>query len=561
MALMKKLLPIGLSDFKELIDDQYYYVDKTLLIDELKRTAGKVILIPRPRRFGKTLNLSMLRYFYEKAETSNRYLFEQTEIWKLKHYHSVQGTFPVIYLSFKDCKMTSWEQAYEKLKKIIAEEFRRHADFLLPLLSPYDKKDYCAIMDQTGSPVAFGDSLYLLAKVLKHCYKKRVILLIDEYDTPMQSGYSNGYYSQVVDFVRTLLTAVLKDNPSLQRGILTGVLRAAKEGIFSGLNNLRVCSLLDKKYADKFGFTEQEVDELLRAYSIQTKSESIKQWYNGYRCGSILLFNPWSLLECIDHEGELRTYWGNTSDNALIKKILPLAQDETKYDLEELMRGGTVIHEINEGLVFPGIEQEPEAVWNLLFYAGYLTYRKRIIKEGSAFCVLAIPNQEVQAIYYKMISGLLEESLDTRKLTMLIHALEQGDSETLTQILDDYICSSFSSFDVPESEPEKSYHLFMLGLLVVLHGRYEVRSNRESGYGRYDIMLIPVDRTKPGIILEFKKVSKVLKETLETAAEKALSQIREKRYEQELRDLKVPSVIAFGIAFDGKRILVLKQKS
>ena len=373
---MKRLLPIGLSDFKELIDDNYYYVDKTLLIDELKRTSAKVVLIPRPRRFGKTLNLSMLRYFYEKSEISNRYLFKNTAIWQMEKYHAQQGTFPVIYLSFKDCKMNSWQEGYEKLKILITEEFRRHADYLLPTLKSYDLKDYMDIVEQTATPGAYGNSLFLLAKVLKRYYKKRVIVLIDEYDTPMHAAYSNGYYEEATNFLRSFLTAGLKDNPYLQKALLTGILRAAKEGIFSGLNNLRVCSLLETKFSDKFGFTEHEVDQLARTYKIPTKVESIKEWYNGYRSGNVLLFNPWSILECIDHEGELRTYWGNTSDNALIKKIIPLASDETKYDLEVLMQGGSVEKEINEGLVFPGIEKEPSAVWSLLFYAGYLTYTK-----------------------------------------------------------------------------------------------------------------------------------------------------------------------------------------
>lgn len=553
---MKKLLAIGISDFKELIDQGYYYIDKTLLIDEIRRTSAHVILIPRPRRFGKTLNLSMLRYFHEKSESNNSYLFENTAIWKSEKARKTQGAYPVIYLSFKDCKKESWKSAYDQLKFLITEEFRRHADYLMPLLNTYDLHDYKAIVNQTASQTAYENSLFVLTKLLKKYYKRKVLVLIDEYDTPIHAGYVNGYYKESANFLRALFGAVLKDNPYLKKGILTGILRAAKEGIFSGLNNLRICSFLDKRFADKFGFTNAEVDALLGDYKIATKAENIKDWYNGYRCGNLKVYNPWSLLECVDHQGELRTYWANTSDNMIIQKLIPLVDDESKYDLEKLLRGETITREINEALVFPGIEKDPTAVWSLLFFAGYLTFTKRTIKDGATICNLALPNHEVKILYQKLIKSLLEESLEKRKLAMFMTSLENGNIEELTLLLHDFIVTSISAFDIPESETEKSYHLFMLGLFVALSDIYEVKSNRESGYGRYDIMLIPLNKKKPGIIIEFKKVSRILKETLVTASEKAMRQIIEKNYAHELTTRGMESIIAYGIAFEGKKLAI-----
>lgn len=557
---MKKLLPIGYSDFKDLIDKNLYYIDKTLLVDELEKTGAQVVLIPRPRRFGKTLNLSMLRYFYEKNETSNAYLFEDTAIWKRKEYQELQGTFPVIFVSFKDCKKLSWKEAFGHIKTIISKEFERHASHLLPTLHGIDLQKYKNILEEKASQNVLEDSLYLLSKMLKDHHKKQVIILIDEYDTPIRAAYDNDYYDEAINFMRSLLSVALKDNSYLERGILTGIMRAAKEGIFSGLNNLRVCSLLDKRFSDKFGFTESEVDQFLQDYKIKIKPEIIKAWYNGYRSGDTFIYNPWSILECVSHNGELGAYWSNTSDNAIIKKILPLASDETRYDLEVLMQGGTIEKEINEGIIFPGIEKEESAIWNLLFFAGYLTYTKRVIAGGYWQCTLKLPNEEINSLYRKLISSLIESSIGSRKINMLIVALQTGDSDTMTEILDEYIRSSFSSFDIPATEPEKSYHFFMLGLLVALHDTYEVKSNKESGHGRYDIMLIPYDTKKAGIIIEFKKVSRPLKETLSSAAKKALKQIHEKKYATELSMRKFKKIIAYGIAFQGKRVLVVKEQ-
>ncbi len=552
---MKKL-PIGISDFKELIDEHYYYVDKTLLIDELKRTNGKVILLTRPRRFGKTLNLSMLRYFYEISDQSNAYLFHDKAIWHHERYRSTQGTFPLIFLSFKDCKKTSWPDAYKHIITTLAYEFERHSAHLVPKLSEYHRQKYHAFMELKADKVDYENSLFFLSMLLKKHYKKKVIILIDEYDTPIHAAYNSEYYNEAVDFIRSLFAAGLKDNYNVSRAVLTGILRAAKEGIFSGLNNLKICSFLESKFSDKFGFTNAETDKLLNNQKLGTKAGDIKEWYNGYKCGKTLLYNPWSLLECIDRKGELRPYWVNTSDNVLIRKIILHADEETKYDIEQLLREETIVKPIDEGLLFPDIEKDENAVWSLLFFAGYLTFDKHRLQDGIDLCSLRFPNQEVRLLFKNMVRSVFDETMKPLTLTRFVQALTSGDSNTLSLILNNYILNSMSSFDIPEPEPEKSYHLFILGLFVTLSDAYEVKSNRESGHGRYDILLIPRDKNKPAIIIEFKKVARPLKETLASAAQKALAQIHAQKCAHEARNRGFKKILAYGIGFEGKKLAI-----
>lgn len=554
-----KRLPIGTSDFKDLIDENYYYVDKTLLIEELKRTNGKVLLLTRPRRFGKTLNLSMLRYFFEKSEQSHAYLFENTAIWSKEKYRALQGTLPVIFLSFKDCKKKTWEDAYTHIITMLASEYERHSAQLMPKLSRYHKQKYQAIMELKASKVEYENSIFFLSVLLKKQYKKKVVILIDEYDTPIHAAYNSAYYDEAVDFIRSLFAAGLKDNYNLGRAVLTGILRAAKEGIFSGLNNLRVCTFIERKFSDKFGFTSFEVDALLHNQRQRTKVQEIKEWYNGYRCGKTLLYNPWSLLECVDRKGELRPYWANTSDNALIKKIILAADEETRYDMEELLANKSIVKKIDEGLVFPAIENDENAIWTLLLFAGYLTFENHWLKDGTDYCSLKLPNEEVRLLFKGMIKSLFEEVIKPLTLNRLLQALTTGDSETLSLILNDYILTSMSCFDIPESEAEKSYHLFILGLLVTLKDVYEVKSNRESGHGHYDILLSPHDAKKPAIIIEFKKVARALKETLASASQKALMQIENKHYAQEPKARGFKKILAYGIGFEGKKLAIKMQ--
>jgi len=551
-------LPIGISDFKEVIEEGYYYVDKTLFIKELQNIDGKVLLLPRPRRFGKTLNLSMLRYFFDKSETSHAYLFRDTAIWKQPEYRVLQGSSPVIFLTFKSCKEMVWKQAYKVLTDVLAAEFERHAEDLVPTLGDRARKKYLAIAEGEADYSQYAGSLLFLTQLLEKKYNKRVIVLIDEYDAPIHAGYFHGYYTEIISFMRALLTNVFKDNSSLERGILTGILRTAKEGIFSGLNNVRVFTLLDEELSDKFGFTGEEVDIFLTQAHLKKQSAQIKEWYNGYTCGRITIYNPWSLLECISRRGLLEPYWANTSDNELIKKLLAQAHITVKKNLEVLIQGGTVDEEIDSGLVLPGIENNQKALWSLLLFTGYLTFTHISRHEGKVLCSLVLPNQEIKLLYKNLIAHIFQTSIEPAHIEDLKEVLKEPDAQKLEKLLQAFILKSMSSFDIPKNEPERSYHTFVLGLLVVLADTYELKSNRESGLGRYDIMLIPRNKEQWGIIIEFKKVD--TGENLSKAAQKALDQIKTNQYSHELLERGIFSIVAFGIGCKGKEVLIRKEE-
>jgi len=551
-----KLMPIGKSDFKQLIEGNYYYVDKTLLIKELLESAGDIILFPRPRRFGKTLNLSMLKYFFEKHENQedNSNLFVNTAIWKNGKYNNLQGQYPVIFLTFKSIKDETWQSAYKSITEIITEEFKRHDYLLKGNIPSYDKIRYESILSQTADESLYGRSLLFLTKLLHKHYQQNVIVLIDEYDAPIHTAFNNKYYDEMVVFVRILLENVLKDNSFLHRGILTGILRVAKEGIFSGLNNIKVCSLLNFEFQDKFGFTESEIKKLLKDQKLSDKKEDVQAWYDGYTFGETKIYNPWSMIQFADSRGLLKPYWINTSDNKLIKRLISMSDEDVKSDLELLMSGQSINKEINEATIFPGIEKNSEAIWSLLLFSGYVTYNKQELIEGHTLCDLVIPNKELKFLYNELVSNIFESTLTVDKIKALLKALTQGDNESFQELLQEFIVNSISMYDFSDKDPEKSYHLFVLGLLVNLNDTYEIKSNRESGYGRYDIILIPKNTNKLGILIEFKKVRPG--ETLEIACKKALEQIQEKQYSHELKDRGIKNIQLLGIAFLGKQVLV-----
>jgi len=555
---MKKL-PIGVSDFKTILNDCYYYVDKTLLIKELIESSGLVILIPRPRRFGKTLNLSMLKYFFEKTDEDNSVLFKDTAIWQNRDYRKFQGQYPVIFLTFKDIKEENWEITYIKIVSLVAQAFSHHFDAIEKVILSSEINEYIAIMGKKADEATYHNSLFFLSRLLYRAYNKKVVILIDEYDACIHAGYNNNYYNTATHFMRSVLTSVLKDNKYLERGILTGILRTAKEGIFSGLNNLKVCSLLDYSFQDKFGFTQPEVENLLTHYNLLESFEDVQKWYNGYIVGNATIYNPWSLLMYADQKGKLQPYWLNTSDNQIIKKLLVLADAQLKADLELLLSNGTVTKVVDEAIVFSDIENNSDAIWSLLLFAGYLTYSKYVLERGKIYCDLKIPNEEIKFLYEGFIEDIFNRTLKTAKVDLFLNSLITGDVQTFSELLQEFILNSMSIYDLPNDEPEKSYHLFVLGLLVFLADSYQIKSNRESGYGRYDIMLIPHDKNKLGLVIEFKKVLIDRKETLDSAAEKALEQIRNKHYAQELKSLGIRRIKALGIAFQGKQILVVSK--
>lgn len=553
---MHKPLPIGISDFKEVIEDGYAYVDKTLLIEELIEKGGKVALIPRLRRFGKTLNLSMLRYFFEKGKQKTDYLFKDLKIWGNEKYREMQGQFPVIFISLKDVKHASWEDTFSSLGELIAAEFRRH-HYLLEgnTLIEEEKALYHKLAAAEDGKILIEKSLLILSEWLHRYYNKRVILLIDEYDTPAHAAYVGNYYDTLIGFLRNWLSAVLKDNAYLERGVLTGILRIAKESIFSGLNNVNTFTILNETFSDKFGLLESEVKDLLDHYDLSENLSDFRKWYNGYRIGSSTnIYNPWSVLNCIANRGTLAPYWVNTSENALMKKLIAQGTGEFKADIEQLLKNGTIEKNIEEGVVFSELHHSPNALWSLLLYCGYLTLDKAPIYGKS--CHLRIPNVEVDKLFKSMIVSWFEQSIHEYKYRLLFASLTSGDIDTFSQIFQEFMLSSVSVFDVPSEDSEKIYHGFILGMLIGLSDRYEVKSNRESGLGRYDVMLIPKNPNDLGIIMEFKKIGRFEKTTLEAAVESALKQIEDKQYAQELIDRGVKRILYLGFGFEGKEVLI-----
>lgn len=556
---MKKKIPIGVSDFKKIIEENYYFIDKSLLIKEVIEDGSEVILLPRPRRFGKTLNMSMLKYFYEKSEEDNRNLFDNLRISECKNIMDMQGKYPVIYISFKDEKHSEWDRCLNSLERLVKSEFAKHSYILKSdVLEEYEKQEVLDILYGRASHDIYTDGLKLLSEYLYRYHKQKVVILVDEYDVPIQSGFLFGYYDKVIEFMRIFLSGGLKDNGYLEKAALTGILRIAKESIFSGLNNIKISTLLSKHYSDFFGFTDFEIEGILRHYGIEYEIDEVRRWYNGYVFGSNIIYNPWSILNYIDNEAEYRPYWVNTSSNDLVKRILARGTEKLKTELESLIKGESIEKLINEDIVMKDIDSSSENVWSFLLFSGYLKVIDRRLEKGKTYCTLKIPNLEVQYLYEEIILGWFNENISSDKFCMMLKSLVSGDIKTFSKIFKELVLNSVRYFDISGRESEKVYHSFVLGMLVALSDDYEVRSNRESGYGRYDVMVIPRDLSKKGIIIEFKKVDE--DEDLEAAAKNALKQIEEKQYRQELVDRGVKDIIELGIAFEGKVVLV-KQKN
>ena len=556
---MKKL-PIGIDDYKIVISENYYFVDKTLLIQELLSTSSAVTLICRPRRFGKTLNLSMLKYFFEKTEKSNANLFIDKKIWQYEDMRIKQGQHPVIFISFKDVKSKTFEAAYDRIALIISSEFERHAQILLPMLDEHQTEKYKSIISCKANSATLEESLLFLSKLLCEHYGKRVMIFIDEYDAPIHVAYKNDYYDDCIGFIKGLLSSALKSNSNLERGVLTGILRTAKESIFSDLNNLTVCTILSDEFSDKFGFIQEEVEAIMLEQQVPISIDSIKYWYNGYRAGEkTLIYNPWSILNCANKHGKLMTYWVNTSGNDLIKLLIAKANSTAKKELEALLTDTPIVKPIEEAFTFSTIYQADNALWSLLLFSGYITYTERVLTErGKYDCSLALPNHEIKELFKDFITEIFNNAFqDSEHLKEFFIALISGKTSLVQELLQMFIINNMSTFDLAISQPEISYHMFILGLLVTLEKTYSVRSNRESGYGRYDIMLIPYDKSQVGIIMEFKRAGE---QSLEEAANIAIFQIQNKQYASELHALGVSHIIGYGIAFAGKNVFAKSIK-
>ena len=547
----RKPLPIGLSDFKR-ATSEYYYVDKTLLIRDFLDKKPQVSLFTRPRRFGKTLNMDMLRVFFEISEEDTSVYFKDKAIWSCgEQYTAYQGKFPVIFMTFKDVKCNAWENTYEKITKLISIEYCRHPELESSnKLSRYEKDQYTKIARNDASRVEFQMSLQLLSQFLYKHYNQETVIIIDEYDTPIQQGHTYGFYGEIVDFMRNFFSGGLKDNPYLAYGFLTGILRVAKESIFSGLNNLKVNSIMDHDYSSYFGFTEVEIKEMLAYYEATDKYQEICDWYDGYRFGSSEIFNPWSVVNYISENCTPKAFWQSTGSNDIIGEIIASASDEINKSLHKLLIGDTITTYIDTSVIYPEIQSNPYSIYSFLLIAGYLRITNIYPQDnGSYMCDVAIPNKEISFVYEKEI---LNKTGRESIAISIQQAIFLQNFEMLQQLLEEFMLKTVSSFDVAN---ESFYHGMMIGLCAMLNNRYQVRSNRESGLGRFDIQLMPHRKDIPGFIFEF-KYTKTDTEDLNMLAKTAYEQIIGKKYDTEMKSAGIENIIKFGIAFRGKTAVV-----
>ena len=546
-----KSLPIGVSDFK-LATTGYYYVDKTLMIRDFLDKKPMVSLFTRPRRFGKTLNMDMLRVFFEKTNEDTSVYFKDKQIWQCGDYYTKhQGRYPVIFLTFKDVKSMTWEETFQKIRRLISLEFIRHNELeTSSVLTAYEKEQYHLLAGDSGDEVDCQMGLQLLSLLLHKHYGRECIIIIDEYDTPIQQGHTCNFYPEIVNFMRNFFSGGLKDNPHLAFGFLTGILRVAKESIFSGMNNLKTYSILDDGYSSYFGFTEKEVKDMLRYYGKDDKYNELSEWYDGYRFGNTEIFNPWSVINYISDNCFPKAFWQSTGSNEIIGEIIQTATPEITKDLYKLLCGEKIAAYIDTGVIYPEVQNNPYSIYSFLLVAGYLKVANIYPQsDGNFMCDVAIPNKEITFVYEKEV---LNRTNQNSLAISISQAIFSKDTQKLQALLEDFMVKSISSID---GANEGFYHGMMLGLCAILGNRYKIRSNRESGLGRFDIQLMPLTKGMPGFIFEFKH-TKDEHTDLSALADSALQQIEAKKYDTELRDNGVNSIISIGIAFRGKSAVV-----
>lgn len=546
-----KSLPIGVSDFK-LATTGYYYVDKTLMIRDFLDKKTMVSLFTRPRRFGKTLNMDMLRVFFEKTNEDTSVYFKDKQIWQCGDYYTKhQGRYPVIFLTFKDVKSMTWEETFQKIRRLISLEFIRHNELeTSSVLTAYEKEQYHLLAGDNGDEVDCQMGLQLLSLLLHKHYGRECIIIIDEYDTPIQQGHTCNFYPEIVNFMRNFFSGGLKDNPHLAFGFLTGILRVAKESIFSGMNNLKTYSILDDGYSSYFGFTEKEVKDMLRYYGKDDKYNELSEWYDGYRFGNTEIFNPWSVINYISDNCFPKAFWQSTGSNEIIGEIIQTATPEITKDLYKLLCGEKIAAYIDTGVIYPEVQNNPYSIYSFLLVAGYLKVANIYPQsDGNFMCDVAIPNKEITFVYEKEV---LNRTNQNSLAISISQAIFSKDTQKLQALLEDFMVKSISSID---GANEGFYHGMMLGLCAILGNRYKIRSNRESGLGRFDIQLMPLTKGMPGFIFEFKH-TKDEHTDLSALADSALQQIEAKKYDTELRDNGVNSIISIGIAFRGKSAVV-----
>ena len=549
----KKAIPVGIEDFKELIQDEYYYVDKTLLIDEMLMNKSKVTLFTRPRRFGKTLNMSMLKYFFDvEDKEENKKLFENLKVSD-SEYMSEQGKYPVIFISLKDLKGDTWEECLKRLKLFIFDLYVEF-EYIREKMNEWDKKKFEKVLYEKED-ADYIMSLKFLADSLYRYYEKKVIILIDEYDAPIINAFDKGYYNEAINFFQTFYSSALKTNNSLKYGILTGITRIIKEGIFSGLNNLYVNTILSKDYSEYFGLLENEVIEMLEYFDMKYKIEEVREWYNGYIFGESKVYNPWSIVNYV-REKEIKAYWANVSGNTLLENMLDHAGESVYDDLKRFTDGESIEKYISDGTTIKSLLNNNDEIWQLLLYSGYLTKDEKqkeidVTSEYTDVYKLRIPNKEIRKYFGNMF---LNRFFGTEvKTSILIKALENGDIKKFEKTLGEIMINMLSHFDL-DKEMEKIYQVFMIGLVGFLMGKYEIISNDESGYGRYDLAMIPIKSNEKAYLMEF-KISKT-KKGMEERAQKALKQIDEKKYDTKLKARGIKNILKIGIAFHGKEVKV-----
>ena len=549
----KKPLPIGVSDFKSATTN-YYYVDKTLLIRDFLNAIPMVSLFTRPRRFGKTLNMDMLRVFFEKTPEDTSIYFKDKYIWQCGDYYTKhQGQYPVIFLSFKDVKCSSWQETFQKISKLISLEFMRHNELeSSSVLSSYEKEQYHRFASENINEVDCQMGLQLLSLLLHKHYDKECVIIIDEYDTPIQQGHLCDFYNEIVDFMRNFFSGGLKDNPHLAFGFLTGILRVAKESIFSGMNNLKTNSILDNNYSSYFGFTNEEVRDMLAYYDYdyEDKYQEICEWYDGYRFGNSEIFNPWSVINYISDQCFPKAFWQSTGSNDIIGEIIGTATPEINENLYKLFCGNTVTTYVDTSVIYPEVQNNPNSIYSFLLVAGYLKVAEIYPQnDGNYMCDVAIPNKEILYVYEKEVLNRTNQN----NVSISIHqAIFSKDTSKLQSLLEDFMLKSISTMD---GASEAFYHGMMLGLCAVLGSQFKVRSNRESGLGRFDIELLPMVKGIPGFIFEFKH-TKDINVDLDSLANSALKQIEDMKYDTELNDFGVEDIVKIGIAFRQKSAVV-----
>lgn len=545
-------LPIGVSDYRR-ASTEYYYIDKTMMIKDFIDERPMVSLFTRPRRFGKTLNMDMLRTYFEKADEDTSIYFQDKKIWDCgKKYRDYQGRFPVIFITFKDVKFNTWEETFESIVQLITIEYRRHSE-LADSTRIKDGDYYQNIVSGKVDNLLLDTSLYMLSKMLHEHHGTAPVIIIDEYDIPIQQGHMKAYYDKVILFMRNLFSGGLKDNKHLSYGFLTGILRVAKESIFSGLNNLTINSLMDNKYSTYFGFTSDEVKEMAEYYGVADKYEELCEWYDGYRFGRTDIFNPWSVINFFNNECEPRAFWQSTGSNDIIGEIIAEADQEIYEKLTSLVGRKSFTTYIDTGVIYPQVKNNPSTIYSFLLVAGYLKVIKAVPSfNGDFMCEVALPNKEIAFVYHKEILQQLDNIIPQPKAVAIQEAIYSGDSVKLQALIETLLIQSVSAFD---TAGENFYHGFMLGLCALLVGSYNT-SNRESGDGRYDIQLMPENDQLPGILIELKFEKNCGRDRLKQLSQTALKQIADKKYDTEMTARGVKTIYKYGVAFSGKNVEV-----